>query len=60
LQQIDSALKQFAVQTKRFLAALDKGLPSCSGVAVGMDRLIMIAEKLSTIDESLTIGWNEA
>jgi lysyl-tRNA synthetase class 2 len=45
---------------ERFLAALDKGLPPCSGVAVGMDRLIMIAEKLSTIDEALSIGWNEA
>jgi elongation factor P--(R)-beta-lysine ligase len=28
---------------QRFLAALDHGLPDCSGVALGVDRLLMIA-----------------
>lgn len=32
-----------------FLAALKKGLPECSGVAVGLDRLIMCAENLDSI-----------
>lgn len=27
---------------ERFLASLDKGLPECSGVAVGLDRLLML------------------
>jgi len=37
-----------------FLAALEKGLPECSGVAVGLDRLLMAAEGYDTI--SATVG----
>lgn len=34
-----------------FLAALEKGLPDCSGVAVGFDRLLMIQQKTASIKE---------
>jgi elongation factor P--(R)-beta-lysine ligase len=45
---------------ERFLSCLTKGMPSCSGVAVGMDRLFMIEEKESNIHHVLPIGWGEA
>ncbi|KAF7768849.1 lysyl-tRNA synthetase, class II [Pseudoalteromonas citrea] len=36
---------------KHFLDALDYGLPACSGVALGIDRLIMLATGKSTIKD---------
>lgn len=33
-----------------FLAALERGLPACSGVALGIDRLMMLAMNERTID----------
>lgn len=36
------------------LAALDHGLPECSGVAVGFDRLLMSFSRLSTIQETIS------
>lgn len=36
-----------------FLAALDHGLPDCSGIALGFDRLVMLASGASHIEEVL-------
>ena len=42
------------------LEALNHGLPDCSGVAMGLDRLLMImCEKLS-IDEVLAFPFSSA
>jgi lysyl-tRNA synthetase class 2 len=44
----------------RFVDALQNGLPECSGVAVGIDRLLMLAMNKSTIAEVLTFTIDEA
>jgi elongation factor P--(R)-beta-lysine ligase len=44
---------------ERFLHALNKGLPDCCGVAVGVDRLLMIRESSSTIAGIMPIGWSD-
>lgn len=35
----------------QFLAALDHGLPDCSGVALGLDRLFMLLRNARTLDQ---------
>lgn len=45
---------------ERFLAALASGLPACSGVALGLDRLLMLMTHKSKIDEVLTFAIERA
>lgn len=45
---------------KAFLAALDAGLPDCSGVALGFDRLVMCAVQAKHIDEVLAFPFARA
>ncbi|WGE69224.1 elongation factor P--(R)-beta-lysine ligase [Actinobacillus equuli subsp. haemolyticus] len=44
----------------RFLAALKAGIPNCSGVALGVDRLMMIAMNAEKIDEVMAFGVENA
>ena len=39
---------------QRFLSALKSGLPDCSGIAIGLDRLLMLLSRSSHIDEVLS------
>jgi lysyl-tRNA synthetase class 2 len=36
---------------RNFIAALNHGLPQCSGVALGIDRLVMLALDIQDISE---------
>ncbi|PHS72583.1 MAG: elongation factor P--(R)-beta-lysine ligase [Cycloclasticus sp.] len=42
------------------IAALEAGMPNCSGVALGLDRLLMLITGASSIDEVLTFPINRA
>lgn len=38
---------------EEFLSALEKGLPDCAGVALGVDRLLMLAQSANSLDAVL-------
>jgi elongation factor P--(R)-beta-lysine ligase len=42
------------------LAALQAGLPPCAGVALGFDRVVMLALGARHIDEVIAFGWDRA
>ncbi len=42
---------------QRFIAALAHGMPSCSGVAVGLDRLLMVLSSSKRIEQVLPFSW---
>jgi lysyl-tRNA synthetase class 2 len=45
---------------QRLIAALKKGLPSCSGIALGIDRLLMLRAGVDDIAEVLSFGFDRA
>ena len=45
---------------ENFLKALEKGLPDCCGVAVGVDRLMMLRHKAETISDVIPFNWAQA
>lgn len=44
----------------RFLAALEQGLPPCSGVAVGFDRVVMLAAGTREIRDIIAFPYDRA
>ena len=45
---------------ERFLQALKAGLPACSGIAIGLDRLLMIASGCTRIDQVIAFPFANA
>ncbi len=45
---------------QRLLAAMQSGLPDCAGVALGVDRLLMYANRSASIDEVIAFPLSRA
>jgi lysyl-tRNA synthetase class 2 len=45
---------------ERFLHALEAGLPDCAGVALGIDRLLMVSAGLDSIEACMAFPWDRA
>lgn len=58
-QRREQALPDVDLDT-RFLAALESGLPDCSGVAVGVDRLLMVVAGKDDIRDVLAFPIDRA
>ncbi|CAA6808640.1 MAG: Translation elongation factor P Lys34:lysine transferase [uncultured Thiotrichaceae bacterium] len=61
----DSTRRESNQQSKipvdeRFLAALDKGIPACAGVAVGIDRVMMCRLEKKHIEDVISFPWGVA
>lgn len=49
-----------SVKDNYLIAALDSGLPECSGMAIGLDRLLMLLSGSASIDEVLSFPIRRA
>lgn len=43
-----------------FIQALEQGLPDCAGVALGVDRLFMLQQQATSIEQALSFSINRA
>lgn len=59
LDRVNLGFEEKAIDA-RFINALKSGLPKCSGVALGLDRLLMLALNKDNIDEVVTFTIDRA
>lgn len=59
LREIRKAGKTLYEYDKDFIRALQAGLPECSGIAIGVDRLVMLFSGVATIQETLFFPADE-
>lgn len=45
---------------QHFLEAMHAGMPECAGVAIGIDRLLMLATEANSLAEVLNFSWENA
>ena len=55
-QRVDAGKVASKIDAK-FIAALKQGLPECAGVALGLDRLLMVLSKSNHIEKVLSFSW---
>lgn len=49
-----------AIKDTRLISALEAGLPDCAGIAIGLDRLLMMLEKSAAISDVLSFDVTRA
>lgn len=52
--------KDVLPEESRLLAAMEAGLPACTGVALGFDRVVMLAAGASTLGEVMAFPFDRA
>jgi lysyl-tRNA synthetase class 2 len=52
--------QQTVVVDENLLSAIQRGMPKCSGIAIGVDRLLMTLIESGSIDEVLSFGAHNA
>jgi len=57
-RRLKAGLEEVPVDEK-FLEALAQGLPDCSGVALGLDRLLMVVSGAASIDQMMSFPQSE-
>jgi elongation factor P--(R)-beta-lysine ligase len=60
IEKRKAAGKDALAVDRSFIEALKRGLPSCSGAALGLDRLIMLALGKKEIGEVMTFPWEKS
>jgi len=44
----------------RFLSAMKAGMPECAGIAIGIDRVLMLQTDVTTMHEVINFSWENA
>ncbi|WP_095497965.1 elongation factor P--(R)-beta-lysine ligase [Paraferrimonas haliotis] len=58
-QRSQMGIQQQSIDT-HLIAALAHGLPQCSGVAMGVDRLFMLQQQTQTLSQAMSFGIDNA
>lgn len=58
-QRIEANKESYCID-KRLIEATESGMPACSGIAIGFDRVMMLAADQKEIDQVQTFSWDRA